>query len=97
MDTSIYECVIGKLNFLSKNTRPDIEYAVHQYARFCDDPRRSCGDTIVHLAKYLKGTRDKGLIFDPKNLSRSMPMQTLQGIGLHQLHQLICQQPSLDL
>ena len=61
-----YRRVIGKLNFLSKSTRPDIEYAVHQCARFCEDPRKSHGDAIVHLAKYLKGTRDKGLIFDPK-------------------------------
>jgi hypothetical protein len=60
-----YRSIIGKLNFLEKGTRPDIAYAVHQLARFSANPRRCHGEAIVHLAKYLNGTKDKGLIINP--------------------------------
>ena len=33
-----YRSVIGKLNYLAQNSRPDISYAVHQCARFCTRP-----------------------------------------------------------
>ena len=34
-----YRLVIGKLNYLDKGTRPDITYATHQCAQFCEDPK----------------------------------------------------------
>ena len=60
-----YRRVIGQLNYLEKGTRPDIAYAVHQYARFCSDPRKTHADAVLHLCKYLQGTRDKGIIINP--------------------------------
>ena len=65
-----YPSVVGKLNFLEKSTRPDIAYSVHQCARFCANPKKSHGDTIIHLAKYLKITRDKGIILKPDQNKR---------------------------
>jgi hypothetical protein len=62
-----YRSVIGKLNFLEKSTRPDIAYAVHQCARFCEDPKQVHYEAILHLTKYLVGTMDKGIILDPKS------------------------------
>jgi hypothetical protein len=61
-----YRSVIGKLNYLEKGTRPDIAYATHQLARFSSDPKESHGDAVIWLARYLKGTRDCGIILDPK-------------------------------
>lgn len=60
-----YRKVIGKLNFLEKCTRPDIAYAVHQCARFCEDPRESHVEALMYLGRYLKGTRNQGIILDP--------------------------------
>ncbi len=37
-ETWNYRSVIGKLNFLAQNTRPDISFAVHQCACFCQAP-----------------------------------------------------------
>ena len=34
-----YRRAVGQLNFLEKSTRPDIAYATHQVARFCEDPK----------------------------------------------------------
>jgi hypothetical protein len=62
-----YRSIIGKLNFLEKSTRPDIAYAVHQCARFCEDPKQTHDDAVLHLIKYLSATRDKGIILDPKH------------------------------
>jgi hypothetical protein len=64
-----YRSVIGKLNYLEKSTRPDISYAVHQCARFTTNPRKEHGDAIRWLGRYLKGTRDKGIILKPNKSS----------------------------
>ena len=37
-DTWNYRSLIGMLTYLARNTRPDIEYTVHQCARFQCDP-----------------------------------------------------------
>jgi hypothetical protein len=64
-----YRSIIGKLNFLEKSTRPDISQAVHQAARFAADPKQSHGKAVEWLCRYLAGTRDKGIIFNPKDES----------------------------
>ena len=38
---------------------------MHQCARFCTNPKKSHGDAIINIAKYLQGTKDKGIIIDP--------------------------------
>ena len=66
-----YRSVIGKLNYLEKSTRPDISYATHQCARFTENPRKAHAQSVRWLARYLKATRDKGVIMTPnrdKNL-----------------------------
>ena len=60
-----YRRVIGKLNFLEKSTRLDISYAVHQCTRFCEHPKQSHGEAVHHLCRYLKATRDKGIVCNP--------------------------------
>jgi hypothetical protein len=60
-----YRSVIGMLNYLEKATRSDIAYAAHQCARFVDNPRKEHGAAVRWLARYLKGTRDKGMVYRP--------------------------------
>jgi hypothetical protein len=60
-----YRRVIGKLNYLEKGSRPEISYATHMCARFCEDPREPHAAAVEHLVRYLKATRDKGIILDP--------------------------------
>ena len=60
-----YQLIVRKLNFLEKSTRSDIAYTEQQCTRFCSSPRKSHGDAIIHLAKYLRSSYDKGLIFSP--------------------------------
>jgi hypothetical protein len=65
VETWSYCSVIGKPNFLAQNTRPDITYAIHQCARFCQNPCTPHGAAIKHIGCYLKSTHDKGLILPP--------------------------------
>ena len=57
-----YSSVVGMLQYLSNNSRPDIAYAVNQCARFTPQPKRSHEKAIQRIARYLSATRDKGLI-----------------------------------
>ena len=58
-----YRQAIGMLNYLAGTTRPDISMAVHQCARFCNDPKLSHERAVRRIARYLQGTRTKGLKF----------------------------------
>ena len=50
---------------LGGSTRPDIEYAMYQYACFSHAPKWSHEVGIKHIVRHLKGTRDKGLVMRP--------------------------------
>jgi hypothetical protein len=55
------------LLYVSSSTRPDIQFAVHQCARFTHNPRRSHEIAIKRIGRYLAGTKDKGITFKPTN------------------------------
>ncbi len=63
-----YRSIIGKLNYLANNTRPDISMAVHQCARFCSNPRAIHELAVKRIARYLLKTKDKGLVHHPSNM-----------------------------
>ena len=60
-----YRSIVGKLNYLEKGSRPDIAYITHQLARFSTNPKKEHGEAVKWLGRYLKGTREKGLILKP--------------------------------
>ena len=53
------------LSYLQGNTRPEIAMAVHQTARFCNDPKLSHEKAIMRLGRYLLDTRKRGIIYKP--------------------------------
>ena len=60
-----YASVIGQLQYLQGHTRVDITMAVSQCARFTHDPKRSHEKALERIGQYLKGTKNRGLIFRP--------------------------------
>ena len=66
-ETYSYRSVIGMLTYLARMTRPDIEYAVHQCARFQINPKIPHYNAIKRIGRYLIATQDKGIIFKPDN------------------------------
>ena len=60
-----YALVVGMLLYLAGNTWPDIAFeVVHQCARFSHHPKKCHEDAVKHIIHYLKGTHEKGLIFE---------------------------------
>jgi hypothetical protein len=65
-----YPSVIGQLNYLAQNSRPDISFAVHQCARFSKEPKALHEKAVKRIIYYLQYTRDKQIIMKPnKNIS----------------------------
>ena len=60
-----YPSVIGMLLYLSTNTRCDIAFAVSQVARFSSKPKQSHAVAVKSIIRYLKRTRDQGMILRP--------------------------------
>jgi hypothetical protein len=64
-DSWHYRLVLGKLNFLAQNTRPDISFAVHQCALYCTKPTALHELVLKCIMRYLVLTSKQGLILHP--------------------------------
>lgn len=64
-DSFHYRSIIGSLSYVAGCTRPDISMAVHQAAKFSNCPKASHGTAVKRIGKYLLGSMDKGLIYEP--------------------------------
>jgi hypothetical protein len=60
-----YRSAVRKLNYLAQTTRPDIMYATHQLAKYASDQRKTHGEAILYLVRYLMKSRDLGIRFKP--------------------------------
>jgi len=60
-----FASVVGMFLYLSGNSRPDIAFAVNQAARFTHSPKQSHAQALKRIARYLQGTKDRGLTFKP--------------------------------
>ena len=60
-----YSSVVGMMLYLAGHSRPDITYAVNCCARYMFNPRHSHELALKRIGRYLKLTRDKGLILNP--------------------------------
>ena len=60
-----YSSVVGMLLYLSGHSRPDIAYAVNCCARYMFNPRLSHEKALKRIGRYLKATRDRGLVLRP--------------------------------
>jgi Reverse transcriptase (RNA-dependent DNA polymerase) len=60
-----YSSMIGMLMYLLCNSRPDIAFAIHQCTCFTHNPRCRHSQAVKQIVRYLVGTKDEGLIFEP--------------------------------
>ena len=65
-----YASVVGMLRYLTDNTRPELSHSVSQCARYTHFPTEKHSTYLKHIGRYLKGTRDKGLILNPKQSTK---------------------------
>ena len=68
-----YRSVVGMMNYLVNCTQPDLSFAVHQCARFCEQPKRTHEQAMKRIVRYLlhtKRTNEQGIVYRPdKNKS----------------------------
>ena len=51
--------------YLASNTSPDISFAVHQCAWFTHNNKVSHETNVKRICRYIQGTKDNGLVFNP--------------------------------
>lgn len=64
-DSNLMRTIVGRLIFAAEKSRPDVAYAVRSAARFCSDPSATHLAAVLHILKYLKATKDYGLLYRP--------------------------------
>ena len=60
-----YRTAVSMLTYLQGNTRPEISMAVHQTARFCNNPMLTHEKAIKRLGRYLYHTKNEGIVYNP--------------------------------
>lgn len=60
---SLYQQAIGCLTWISKGTRPDIQYAVGQLSQHCSEPTVRHWNAVLRVMRYLKGTAEYSLSY----------------------------------
>ena len=58
-----YRSLVGMLLYLSGNTRPDLQFAVSQVARFSHDPKQPHANAVKRIIQYLQSSKNDGCIF----------------------------------
>ena len=51
--------------YLESNTRPDISFDITHCARFTHNTKASHETAVNSICRYLQGTKDNGLVFNP--------------------------------
>ncbi len=64
-DSFHYRSLVGQLNYLTASTRPEIQFATHQLARFSENPKLSHEKAAKRVVRYLKATATEGIIMKP--------------------------------
>jgi hypothetical protein len=60
-----YRELLGSLTYLSTTTRPDISFAVSHLGQFNNCYGKEHWTAAKRVLRYLKGTTDLGLVYDP--------------------------------
>lgn len=62
IDATLYRRRIGCLRYLM-HSRPDLAFSIGILSKYMHSPRKSHGDALTKVLRYLKGTQGYGLVF----------------------------------
>uniref|UniRef100_A0A6G1SKL6 Retrovirus-related Pol polyprotein from transposon TNT 1-94 n=1 Tax=Aceria tosichella TaxID=561515 RepID=A0A6G1SKL6_9ACAR len=69
IEEPIFDCphaeLVGSLNYLATRTRPDIAYALSVFSKYIEKPREQHWKGLKRVLRYLQGTLDYGLFYQP--------------------------------
>jgi hypothetical protein len=69
-----YQRGTGSLQYLATKTQPDICHAACLLAKHNASLTRKCWTALMHVLKYLKGTKNLGLQYSRGTSNLSMPL-----------------------
>ena len=69
MQSKPYRSLVMCLMYLAITTRPDIAFAVKELSKFQQNPGEGHWKAAKHVLRYLKGTINHGLIYEPDGKS----------------------------
>ncbi|CAI5723456.1 unnamed protein product [Peronospora farinosa] len=64
MQSKPYRSLIGCMLYITTCTRPDVAYIITQLSRFLENPGQQHWKASIRVLRYLKTTRDYGIIYD---------------------------------
>jgi hypothetical protein len=67
-----YRRSIGMLMYLAVCTRPDIAFALSQLSKHLESPGITHWRAVIHLLRYLSGTRNHGILLDGRSPTYEM-------------------------
>ena len=65
--THLMQTLVGSLNWLAISTRPDIAPITNMLAKYMSNPSKGHIEQAKRVVKYLKGTKQKGILFTSKD------------------------------
>ncbi|MBW0560795.1 hypothetical protein O181_100510 [Austropuccinia psidii MF-1] len=63
LNVTLFQQALGSIKYLTHHTRPDILFTVNQLSQYSTRPNQSHSNALKHLLQYLKGLKDKCLIY----------------------------------
>ena len=63
IDKTLYQSILGALNYAAVNTRPDISTVVSYLSGYASNPSKKHYKSICRVLGYLKGTADLGIFY----------------------------------
>ncbi len=77
----LYQSAVGSLLYVAIATRPDVSAAVSQVAKFCSAPSTEHWTAVKRIFRYLKGTKQLGLVYTRKEDKMKIFWATAMPIG----------------
>jgi hypothetical protein len=63
MKDKSYSEILGGIQFAQAACRPDLTYATNVLSRFIQNPGRPHWNALIHLVRYIIGTKDYGITY----------------------------------
>ncbi|MBW0573521.1 hypothetical protein O181_113236, partial [Austropuccinia psidii MF-1] len=67
-----FQQTIGSINYLAHHTRPDVMFTINQLSKHSIKPNQCHWNALKHLLRYLKGTKDKCLVYKPQAIKETL-------------------------
>ena len=77
-----YRTLLGEMMFAYVSCRPDIGYAITLMSKYSSQPSEFHYSSLKSIAKYLRTTKEWGVIFHRKGIQKDFPHSTIPEIPL---------------